>query len=218
MNKNGFTLAEVLISITIAGVIAALTLPALNADTREKRIVTTFQKTMNVINTAVSINMAEDNFDFSSVDKHDLPTLDNIYDSSGDVEQSVWGILATKAQVDRAASVNPAKRISTGNCKSTTKSQIHFNDGVILCYRQDITDGGIRAIIDVNGTKGPNELSTCDDAECKSGKNIKDQFLITLVDSSALPGRVKKEEKQYTISSTSKTKSNAAVWAMAQHN
>jgi len=49
MKKTGFTLAEVLITLGILGIIAALTLPALNTNTQKHQACTTLAKAINVI-------------------------------------------------------------------------------------------------------------------------------------------------------------------------
>ena len=49
MKQNGFTLAEILITIGIIGVIAAITLPVLIADKRAKELETALKKNASVL-------------------------------------------------------------------------------------------------------------------------------------------------------------------------
>ncbi|MDR1327441.1 MAG: type II secretion system GspH family protein [Heliobacteriaceae bacterium] len=63
MRKNGFTLAEVLITLGIIGVVAALTMPALIANYQKQIKVTKLKKFYSVINQAMKL---------SSVDNGDL--------------------------------------------------------------------------------------------------------------------------------------------------
>ena len=51
-NKRGFTLAEVLITITILGVIAAVTLPGLRADIDRNTWASGLQTNISLLNTA----------------------------------------------------------------------------------------------------------------------------------------------------------------------
>lgn len=57
--KAAFTLAEVLITLGIIGVVAAMTLPALMANHRKKETVTKLKKFYTVVNQAVGLAVAE---------------------------------------------------------------------------------------------------------------------------------------------------------------
>lgn len=48
MKKNGFTLAEVLITLAIIGVVATLTLPALMTNTQEQQARTALKKVLTL--------------------------------------------------------------------------------------------------------------------------------------------------------------------------
>ena len=194
MKKNGFTLAEVLITLAIIGVVATLTLPSLMANTQEQQAITAFKKAMNTLNEVAQMNAVVDGFDYSGVTVTTGPSAATVYDANGVLTQSVWGMMKSKAQVDQAASIN--KRVpTTGNsgCKATL-NQIAFRDGTVLCYGNPTNAGGanayMQAIIDTNGNKGPNIVSSCGDDACltKSSKNIRDQFRITLIGANAVPG------------------------------
>ena len=67
MKKNGFTLAEVLITLAIIGVVATLTLPSLMSNTQEQQAVTAFKKAMNTLNEVAQMNAAVDGFDFGGI-------------------------------------------------------------------------------------------------------------------------------------------------------
>ena len=59
MKKFGFTLAEVLITLTIIGVIAAITLPSITANVQKKSIGPTLAKAINNLETSNRIIMQE---------------------------------------------------------------------------------------------------------------------------------------------------------------
>lgn len=63
---NAFTLAEVLITLGIIGVVAALTLPALLTNITCSRFKTQFRKTISIINQGVTTNKAINDYDFGS--------------------------------------------------------------------------------------------------------------------------------------------------------
>ena len=60
MKQNGFTLAEILITIGIIGVIAAITLPVLIADKRAKELETALKKNASVLQQTISMVMLND--------------------------------------------------------------------------------------------------------------------------------------------------------------
>ena len=61
----GFTLAEVLITLGIIGVVAALTLPALINNTNKKELETAFKKQYSILQQAITMIKAEDAIDFT---------------------------------------------------------------------------------------------------------------------------------------------------------
>ena len=54
MKKSGFTLAEVLITLVIIGVIAAMTIPTLLSNTNKQETKTALKKAMSIINQAIT--------------------------------------------------------------------------------------------------------------------------------------------------------------------
>ena len=66
MKKLGFTLAEVLITLMILGVIAAMTVPSLIQDTQGKEQVVLMKKGHSMLNQAVTMNYALEQEDFSN--------------------------------------------------------------------------------------------------------------------------------------------------------
>ena len=63
MKKNGFTLAEVLITLAIIGVVATITLPALMTNTQEQQSRTALKKGINTLTESAQMNQAIDGFD-----------------------------------------------------------------------------------------------------------------------------------------------------------
>ena len=56
--KSGFTLAEVLVTLMIIGVIAAMTIPSLMQSTAQQEYRVAFKKAISMINQAVTLNYA----------------------------------------------------------------------------------------------------------------------------------------------------------------
>ena len=217
MKKNGFTLAEVLITLAIIGVVATLTLPSLMANTSEQQAVTGFRKAMNTLNEAGQMNAALEGFDYGQLDSAETPRSTGATFDSNDVPtMSLWSLLATRAQVDAGASV---KGGIGGACNGL--SQIIFRDGTALCYAPNsavpagVTNTAIHVWIDTNGVKAPNQVSTCGgEASCpKRSRTIKDQFPVSLKGSIAIPGHVSVTSNG-GIQERTNGEDYAAAWAM----
>ena len=58
--KYGFTLAEVLITLAIIGVVAALSIPAVISNSQQQEFKTGLRKAVSVLNSAITMNMALD--------------------------------------------------------------------------------------------------------------------------------------------------------------
>lgn len=168
MKKNGFTLAEVLITLAIIGVVATMTLPALMSNTQEQQAKTAYKKAINTLTEAAQMNLALDNFDYSQL-KQGYGDLDNYTDN----DMSLSRIFANRLAVDFDKSVVDAS-IDTvaGYAYGQT---IYLRDGSALLvptgatinpedYTVKLTDKlvkGFPIIFDMNGAKAPNILSNC---------------------------------------------------------
>ena len=221
MKKNGFTLAEVLITLAIIGVVATLTLPSLMSNTQEQQAVTAFRKAMNTLNEVAQMNAAVHGFDFSGITTTTQPTNRNVFSAQGILEQSIWGIMKANAQVDQTRSgLANAAGIGPGGECDNVENVVAFRDGTTLCYAATATaanaDTVINGVIDTNGLKAPNTLSTCGNATCTQAKNIKDQFVITLHGSVAIPGRVTHTVQGGYVEAGVAAQNNAARWAMSK--
>ena len=177
MKKNGFTLAEVLITLAIIGVVATLTLPALMTNTQEQQAKTALKKGINTLTEAAQMHQAITGVDFGSISSA------NTTDSEDD-EQSLYRLLAERTQMDlrKSATANTSMKMGQASANSAN-FVVFFRDGSALSFNPTLTrttdanqhavggtvgstqpDGlpyGIAAIYDTNGTKGPNVLSNC---------------------------------------------------------
>lgn len=94
MRSNGFTLAEVLITLGIIGVVAAMTMPSLIANYNGKKYRTAFKKTISVLSQAAAMNKATEDFDYSGADGSEAGLIEelSIY---GLAERNIKGIKFT---------------------------------------------------------------------------------------------------------------------------
>ena len=202
MKKNGFTLAEVLITLAIIGVVATLTLPALMTNTAEQQAKTALKKGINTLTEAAQMNQSIAGFDYASLTETSTEKPD---------AQSLYGLLASRASLDYTKNGDAKGRLESHQGASTdavTEDNfvVFFRDGSALMYPKDMTsvskatvpgidskegtvqmeDGlvyGITAIYDTNGAKGPNIMSNCkgnalgatgDSITQKDGANVAD--------------------------------------------
>ena len=60
MKKKAFTLAEVLITLAIIGVVAAISIPSVISNSQQQEFKTGLRKAVSVLNSAITMNMALD--------------------------------------------------------------------------------------------------------------------------------------------------------------
>lgn len=193
-SKNAFTLAEVLITLGIIGVVAAMTMPTLLNSTQGAQYRTAFKKGLSVLSQAVVLNVALDDYDLSQTTSTETGTNDasiynifknrtNVVATSGDAGVDGWG--PTGATFGSAASSNYT---------------LFFNDGMAVTFPQAAsgctrTDAGAyttncKGAIDVNGAKNPNVLVACDSGTSGSSCKVTsptDIFPIVFYDQSVAP-------------------------------
>lgn len=181
MKKNGFTLAEVLITLAIIGVVATLTLPSLMTNTAEQQSITAFKKMMNTLNEAGQMNSALEGFDYS------ISEMGGLDDKIEDGTESLGSLFNERLQVSRESSGGYGQ---TGEC--TGDPTFVLRDGTAICLGNgEYDESGYWTIyVDTNGAKGPNLLSTCSEEGCttKSSRLIKDQYPVTISRGIAVPG------------------------------
>ena len=167
MMKKGFTLAEVLITLAIIGVVATMVLPGVLTSTSEQQAKTALKKAVNVLTNIAKINEAIDGYDYTGTNSADA-TEDS---------QSIYGMIVRHGDVDFA-------KISDYNGASATTDlpgaegnyTIFFRDGSYVSFptgdmasapeaaarQADGLPFGVPVLYDMNGAKGPNFLSNCD--------------------------------------------------------
>lgn len=159
--KKGFSLAEVLLTLGIIGVIAAMTLPTLIANYKEKAAVTKLKKVYSTIQTAYNYTMMEEGptkfwgalrgietggelvllekfskyMKFSKICGHDKGCFPDInYKTVKNTEYANWNELG-----DRAKAILP--------------------DGTLIMFNMTYAgESDAQIYVDINGFKGPNKL------------------------------------------------------------
>ena len=153
--KKGFTLAEVLITLVIIGVIAAMTIPTLMNSTNQQEFRTGLKKAISTVNQAMSLNYA---LEGKQVGDETLNSAANVVDNLFKKRMSVISTQTSGAAFATVTGVTP----STDNVFYTADG-MRFAIGTIGTGTLDATSDenyyGFM-IIDVNGEKGPNTLTT----------------------------------------------------------
>ena len=113
MKRYGFTIAEVLIALTIIGVISALTMPTFSANTAKSQYITAFKTTINQLESGSKLLKAEDNIDFAGdssntsgpdLVKRMLITKLNAKENSNPIPWQISGGLSSGAKPFRVGS------------------------------------------------------------------------------------------------------------------
>ena len=198
--KNGFTLAEVLITLGIIGVVAAMTMPTLINQTNGAQYKAAYKKALSAISQAVTLNVALDDASFADTiaGQAGKTTAGNgATDDTKTEGTTIASLLAARMNIVRTAGKDelgdyalpnvlssievckddpaPAEGASCTNPETKNiapDTYLFFNDGIMFAFdstskectkSEDDTKSNIcTGVIDVNGTKGPNKVVTCD--------------------------------------------------------
>ena len=153
--KKGFTLAEVLISLTIVGIISLLTLPSLIGSYKTKMYTAQLQKVYSQLSTAIEQVISDEHADNVNSEKEDMLT----------------GFYATSVCDNPTSFFNYMKKTKTCNSASCLASSykkpdgtslgapvvsdcIKTSSGAAVCMKYE--SGATVFIVDVNGAKDPN--------------------------------------------------------------
>ncbi len=109
---GGFTLAEVLITLGIIGVVAAMTMPTLINSTQGAQYKTAFKKSLTVLSQAVVMNIALNDYDLSQVVAGTNATAAGTGGAGGGATpaaaasgaQSLWEVFHNRLNIVREAS------------------------------------------------------------------------------------------------------------------
>ena len=142
--KKGFTLAEVLITLAIIGVVAALTIPSVIVRTQQQEFKTAAKKAHSVLSQAVQLTEVKDGYTFADEGYFIQALIKNM--NVVKVETLVGYNLPGAAIATRA----PGPAYGEGTVFYTA-------DGIAYAVSY-IDEWGANFIVDVNGDQGPSRL------------------------------------------------------------
>ena len=203
--SNAFTLAEVLITLAIIGVVAAMTMPTLINNTNGAQFKTAYKKALSVLSQAVVMNIALDDYDLAGTSANppssqgEAPSdtgISSLYKMFSDrtngklVTGDEWANYKVKIKAD---GTDPSAENAVA--VNTTNYVFRFQDGIVFTF--DGSRGNCTEVlpcfgwIDTNGVdKGPNISAYCtqdEDRECTSKVKVNDIFPIKFYDQTVAP-------------------------------
>ena len=198
--RFGFTLAEVLITLGIIGVVAAMTMPTLMNQTNGAQYKAAYKKALSAISQAVTLNVALDDVSFA----------DTLAGTAGSQAAnangaSIASLLTSRMNVVKATTADATNAGYTISANGSTLTQsadnttLFFNDGSTFTFKgaeagcshgqAGVTDHPCYGYIDVNGAKGPNKVVKCSSGEGATCvvDNPTDVYPVVFYDQTILP-------------------------------
>ena len=208
--RFGFTLAEVLITLGIIGVVAAMTMPTLMNSTQGAQYKAAYKKALSALSQAVTLNVALDDYNFADLSGTagtGNGTLADMLKNRMNVvreETTSTNVLLDNGGAYSATNVGGTATNDTGNITiDTGNTTLFFNDGIMFSFPSNaancskdatINNQPCYGFIDVNGIKAPNKLIKCDEGSvtgtganaCKV-TNPTDVYPVVFYDQTLLP-------------------------------
>lgn len=179
--KKGFTLAEVLITLVIIGVIAAMTIPTLMNSTNNQEFRVGLKKAISTLNQAMSLNYALEGTQVGTTS-----SLTNAKDIVDNLFKKRMSVITTKTS---------GTAFATGSDVTVTEDQLFYTaDGMRFAIStfsgeyDPVADQmyyGL-VLIDVNGDKAPNTV--CTDANAPT-----DTYIATMYGNRVVAGNMKNQ-------------------------
>lgn len=185
--KKGFTLAEVLITLVIIGVIAAMTIPTLMNSTNNQEFRVGLKKAISALNQAMSLNYALEGTQVGA-------------DTLNSSEKLVTNLFKKRMSVITTATSGTAFAIGNTGITATDNSNVFYTaDGAryAVSYEAGAYDQvadqmyyGL-ILIDVNGEKGPNTV-------CTNAQQPTDTYVATIYGNRVVAGVTKSPDVDYS--------------------
>ena len=213
---SGFTLAEVLITLGIIGVVAAMTMPTLINSTQGAQYKAAYKKALSALSQAVTLNVALDEWNFADLSSDDTYSLQTMLNSRMNVVRTETDAFDDAKGDSYAIKVNSSLQgggVTSVAAPGSDNVTLFFNDGIMFTFPNDVKEctlgtdetglttakrgtlatNGCMGFIDVNGIKAPNRLIQCDagatDNDCEI-KSPTDVYPVIFYDQTIMPNSV----------------------------
>ena len=206
--RFGFTLAEVLITLGIIGVVAAMTMPTLMNSTQGAQYKAAYKKALSALSQAVTLNVALDEWNFADATTTSPYTIAEMLTNRMNVVRTEKaGFKGADGKDYTVTTPTGAKGVATPapTAPGSDNTTLFFNDGIMFTYDPAASTNCTKAdgatakpcygFIDVNGIKAPNREVKCDegtgadDSNCVI-KNPTDIYPVVFYDQTVLPSSV----------------------------
>ena len=223
--KKGFTLAEVLITLAIIGIVAALTIPSVISNYQQQEFKTGLKKAVSVLNEAITLNIQKEGV--SPYETHsDTYLVDYLKKNMSVIKTAKEGYNSIFYTTDGMRFEVPAVPYNLGDGVALHESGIKINDSKYhvgggpgmnrLCGSYGLASNPNNTIyapcfvlVDVNGDKKPNpmyvantdgygiEQDLVNEWAKVDDKKLKDVFPILITEDRAFPFGVVAQRAMY---------------------
>lgn len=169
MKKNAFTLAEILITLGLIGVVAAMTMPALISNHNKSVVETRLSKAYNVFSNAIRLSEIDNGMmmDWPTGANLDMDLFWNVYIKPYFVGAKLC-LDCTECGYSSDCNTEQVRQKWSGYedwslNSSSTRILFQLNDGTVIFFPKNtyLSDGSPEYVsfllIDINGPKKPNE-------------------------------------------------------------
>ena len=201
MKRQAFTLAEVLITLGIIGVVAAMTIPTLISNTNGAQFKSAYKKSLSTLNQATIMNVALDDYDLASLTA--TPGEDDDTDYGINTKKTMAYILKNRLQSVEVLTYEEGDNVEFSEdtdspLNGTTTDDYYsfsFADGTSFSYLKGankctgesvVDDNDCIGFIDVNGKTGPNVEIECSNNTGKVTAPTGDNAEACVVEASAV--------------------------------
>ena len=152
-NKNGFTLAEVLITLGIIGIVAAMTMPALIANHQKQAAVAAVKKAYSILNQALNMSLQE--YEIDMIPYEYWSSKPNLFmEKYMNKYLKVAGICNSQ---EECYGDDPIYYLKGDEIYNEIKYLVKLADGSFMGV-QGVGNGGVYFWYDYNGRKRPNTV------------------------------------------------------------
>ena len=168
ISKKGFTLAEVLITLGVIGVVAAMTLPTLLANTQKTTLAVATKRFHSIVSNAVQLYMADENTDdlrnSELCANADNSNESEAQDATDNFVRKYFNVVeeCDNNNADKCFAQKYRNYKANGETYPSSwffwKKAFILADGTALAIKSGDQGWPITVYVDVNGRKGPNVI------------------------------------------------------------